>query len=252
MDQQQKISIRFYGDRQVRAVWSDEDHKWWFSVVDVVGAITGSVNPRFYWGTLKRRLKLRGNQLLTNCQQLKLRSTDGKKYATDCLPQELITNLVLVIPSKKADEFLAWFLYSENSIDGRSRKKAYDLIESGIIDRIEIGTTRGLQQIHSYLFGGLYDFAGQIRNVTISKGDFTFCRAQYLPGMLRQIERMPDDTYEEIIDKYVEMNVAHPFMEGNGRSTRIWLDLLLKERLGLCIDWGVRFILQDGKVLMVL
>ena len=106
------------------------------------------------------------------------------------------------------------------------------------MDSIEVGTTRGLQQIHAYLFGGLYDFAGQIRTVTISKGDFTFCRAQFLPQALKDIDRMADDTFDEIVAKYVEMNVAHPFMEGNGRSTRLWLDLLMKHRIGLCVDWS--------------
>ena len=127
---------------------------------------------------------------------------------------------------------------TNKSIDGQSRIKAYGLWDNWLMDSIEVGTTRGLQQIHGYLFGGLFDFAGQIRNVTISKGDFTFCRAQYLHQSLREIDRMPDDTFDEIVAKYVEMNVAHPFMEGNGRSTRLWLDLLLKNRVGRCVDWS--------------
>ncbi len=165
-------------------------------------------------------------------------SRDGKKYNTDCIAAEHIKALVRTIPSKNADHFLDWFTYSDNSIDGQSRKKAYALWESGLMDSIEVGTTRGLQQIHAYLFGGLYDFAGQIRTVTISKGDFTFCRAQFLPQALKDIDRMADDTFDEIVAKYVEMNVAHPFMEGNGRSTRLWLDLLMKHRIGLCVDWS--------------
>ena len=234
----QKISFRFYNDQEVRASWNSEENTWYFSIVDIVAAITGSPRPRVYWGTLKSRLKAKGNELYSNCIQLKLPSKDGKKYNTDCIAAEHIKALVRTIPSKNADHFLDWFTYSDNSIDGQSRKKAYALWESGLMDSIEVGTTRGLQQIHAYLFGGLYDFAGQIRTATISKGDFTFCRAQFLPQALKDIDRMADDTFDEIVAKYVEMNVAHPFMEGNGRSTRLWLDLLMKNRLGLCVDWS--------------
>ena len=126
----------------------------------------------------------------------------------------------------------------KNTIDGQSKRKAYTLFESNLLDTIPEGTVKGLQQIHSYLFGGLYDFAGQIRTKTISKGGFTFCLAQYLPQQLQIVERMPEETTDQIFDKYVEMNVCHPFMEGNGRSTRIWLDLMLKARMRKCIDWS--------------
>jgi cell filamentation protein len=100
------------------------------------------------------------------------------------------------------------------------------------------GTVKCLQQIHAYIFGGLYDFAGKIRTKTISKGNTIFCLAEYLQQNLKTIEQMPETTFDEIVDKYVEMNVAHPFMEGNGRSTRIWLDLIFKKRLGKCVDWS--------------
>ena len=122
--------------------------------------------------------------------------------------------------------------------DGKSKSKAYALFESSLIDSIEVGTVKGLQQIHAYLFGGLYDFAGQIRTVNIAKGGFQFAMAQYLPQTLANIEQMPETTFEEIADKYVEMNIAHPFREGNGRSTRIWLDLILKKQLQKCVDWS--------------
>ena len=101
-----------------------------------------------------------------------------------------------------------------------------------------MGTVQGLQQIHAYLFGGLYDFAGQIRQVNIAKGGFQFAMALYLPDTLTRIEQMPEQTWEQIVDKYVEMNIAHPFREGNGRATRIWLVLMLKKHLGLCVDWS--------------
>ena len=122
-------------------------------------------------------------------------------------------------------------------IDEKSLQKAFQLFESGDIERMEIGTTKGLQQIHKYIFGGLYDFAGKIRDKNISKGGFRFVNALYLNEILPKIEQMPENTFEEIIAKYVEMNIAHPFMEGNGRTMRIWLDLILKKHLNKVINW---------------
>ncbi len=122
-------------------------------------------------------------------------------------------------------------------IDEKSLQKAFQLFESGDIERMEIGTTKGLQQIHKYIFGGLYDFAGKIRDKNISKGGFRFANVLYLNEILPKIEQMPENTFEEIIAKYIEMNIAHPFMEGNGRTMRIWLDLILKKRLNKVINW---------------
>jgi cell filamentation protein len=123
------------------------------------------------------------------------------------------------------------------SLDGKSLEKAFKLIESGDVDRIEIETTNGLKEIHAYIFKDLYDFAGMIRTVNISKGGFRFANALYLNEILVKIEQMPEDTFEQIISKYVEMNIAHPFMEGNGRTMRIWLDLILKKRLQRVVNW---------------
>ncbi|MBK0371052.1 protein adenylyltransferase Fic [Flavobacterium agrisoli] len=124
-----------------------------------------------------------------------------------------------------------------NNIDKNSLENAYRLFESNDINFIEIGTTKGLQAIHKYLFHGLYDFAGQIRKLNISKGGFRFANALYLNEILVKIEQMPENSFEEIIAKYVEMNIAHPFMEGNGRSMRIWLDLILKNRIQKVVNW---------------
>lgn len=122
--------------------------------------------------------------------------------------------------------------------DEISKQRAIQLFGSPDLASFEVGTTRGLQQIHEYLFGGLYDFAGEIRTKNISKGDFRFANSLYLADILKRIEEMPETTFEEIVEKYAEMNIAHPFMEGNGRSTRIWLDVILRKRLGTCIDWA--------------
>ncbi len=235
---QSKKSIRFYKDHEVRAIWDQEKSEWWFSIVDIVGAITDSPSPRKYWSVLKTRLKKAGNELTTRCSQLKMTSADGKRYATDCFAQDDIIQLVRVIPSKKTADFLDWFVYSDSTIDGQSKKKAYTLLESGLLDDMEPGTVKSLQQIHAFLFGGLYDFAGKIRTKTISKGNTIFCLAEHLHQYLQTVEAMPDSHFDEIVDKYIEMNMAHPFMEGNGRSTRIWLDLIFKKRLKLCVDWS--------------
>nr|WP_242823006.1 Fic family protein [Syntrophobotulus glycolicus] len=133
---------------------------------------------------------------------------------------------------------MEWFAYSDETIDGKSKSKAYALFDSSLLETLEVGTVKGLQQIHGYLFGGLYDFAGQIRTLNIAKSGFQFAMARFLPETLKSIEKMSESTFDEIADKYVEMNVAHPFMEGNGRSTRIWLDLMLKKNHKLCVDWS--------------
>lgn len=231
----QKTSIRFFEDIPVRAVWDEESSKWWFCAADIVEALTKSKNPRSYWN----KIKSRRNELSTICRQLKLKARDGKFYNTDVVDESWLNTVIALIPSKKSEIFSRWMKNMETSLDEKSKQKAYELFESGFIDNIEVGTTKGLQQIHAYIFGGLYDFAGQIRTVNIAKGGFAFSPALYLDGALAHIEKMPENTLEEIVNKYVEMNVAHPFMEGNGRSMRIWLDLILKKNLKKCVDWSL-------------
>jgi len=119
-----------------------------------------------------------------------------------------------------------------------SKQKAKQLFESGDIEHMEIGTFKGLAQIHGYLFGDIYQFAGELRDVNLAKGNFRFAPRMYLPQSLEHISAMPQSTYEQIIEKYVEMNIAHPFREGNGRATRLWLDLILKNRIHRVIDWN--------------
>jgi cell filamentation protein len=209
--------------------------------LDIVGVLNEEPDyskVRNYWKYLKAKLKKENNQLVSATTQLKLTAADGKKYLTDTLDSKGVVELAKHFPNNRAMRFLDWFLYSDTSIDGQSKKKAYSLFESHLINEFEVGTTKGLQQIHAYLFGGLYDFAGQIREKSISKGGYSFVYAQQLKATLQQIDAMPQINFEEIIQKYAAMNQAHPFMEGNGRSTRIWLDLMLKKELKKCVDWS--------------
>lgn len=236
-----KISIRFFNDREVRAVWDEENSKWWFNVVDIVSILNEQpdyIKSHNYWRWLKRKLKLENNELVSVTHSFKFIAPDGKKRLADTLDSDGVIELAKNFPNTKSVKFLDWFLYSDNTIDGQSKKKAYTLFESGLLDSLEVGSMKCLQQIHAYLFGGLYDFAGKIRTKNISKGGFTFAPCQYFDITLRTIENMPETTFDEIMDKYIEMNVAHPFMEGNGRSTRIWLDLMLKRSLKKCVDWS--------------
>ena len=185
------------------------------------------------------KIKSRKNELSTICRQLKLKARDGKSYNTDVVDETGLNTVIALIPSKKSEVFASWMKNMETSLDEKSKQKAYELFESGFIDNIEVGTLKGLQQIHGYIFGGLYDFAGQIRTVNIANGGLAFAPALYLDGALAHIGKMSENTLEEIVNKYVEMNVAHPFMEGNGRSTRIWFDLILKRNLKKCVDWSL-------------
>lgn len=236
-----KKSIRFFNDREVRAVWDEEHNKWWFSATDIVRAINDEedyTKCRNYWKYLKGKFRKESIELVSITNHFKFEAPDGKQRKADALDAEGVQILATHYPNNRANAFLNWFIYSDNSIDGQSKKKAYTLIESGLLDSMEPGTVKCLQQIHAYLFGGLYDFAGQIRTKTIWKDGTLFCRAEYLMQNLRLIEQMPETSFDEIVNKYAEMNVAHPFMEGNGRSTRIWIDLMFKKRLKLCVDWS--------------
>ena len=229
-----KHSIRTFLNKPIRAIWDNENNKWWYFATDVVFALTDSKNPRIYWNAIKRR----NRELNTFCRQLKLYSNDGKKYLNDVIDEAAIKKLGLILRNKNNKDFQKWLEGGLDSIDEQSKRKAHTLFESNILDLSFVGKTILLQQIHAFLFEGIYDFAGKIRTRTISKGGFVFTNGDFLPIVLKDIDRMPDGTFSEIVDKYVEMNNAHPFMEGNGRSTRIWLDLLLKDRLKMCIDWS--------------
>ena len=229
-----KHSIRYFNNKQVRAVWDNDNSSWWYSAVDFIAILVEPNSPRRYWNNVK----VRNPELSPFCGQLKLFADDGKKYLSDVINEEGVRLLLTIIPSKYKKAIQDWIKGLLDPIDEQSKKKAYDFYMTELIEEDEIGQTIALQKIHAYLFEGLYPFAGKVRTRTISKGGFTFANGDFLPQVLRDIDKMPDNTFDEIMDKYVEMNIAHPFMEGNGRATRIWLDLLLKNRIQKCIDWS--------------
>ena len=229
-----KHSIRYFNNKPVRAVWDSSNSLWWYSAVDFIVILVNPNSPRRYWNNVK----VRNPELSPFCGQLKLLADDGKKYLSDVINEEGVRLLLTIIPTKYKKAIQDWIKGLLDPIDEQSKKKAYDFYKTELIEEDEIGKTIALQKIHSYLFEGLYPFAGKIRIKTISKGGFTFANGDFLPQILMDIDKMPDNTFDEIVDKYIEMNIAHPFMEGNGRATRIWLDLLLKNRLQRCIDWS--------------
>lgn len=229
-----KTSIRYFNKKPVRSRWDEESSSWFVCAIDLIATVVETSNPRIYWYTIKTR----NSELLANCKQLKMTASDGKIYDTDCLSIKGLDVLLDILPRKRRSILKEWLKGHNDPLDEQSKKKAYDLITSRVIYDIEVGTTRGLQQIHSYLFDGLYDFAGKIRDKNISKGGFMFANALYLPNILNDIDKMQENTIEQIVDKYVEMNIAHPFMEGNGRATRIWLDQILIRSLKKCVDWS--------------
>lgn len=229
-----KTSIRIYNNKPIRSIWEEKTNSWYYAAVDIISILTDSKNPKIYWPVFKKRHP----QIITNCKQLKLRAFDEKMYVTDVLNENGIDELLYLLPSRNNENIKKWIKGLSNPIDEKSKQKAYELYDSGLLEDIEVGTIKGLQQIHAYIFGGLYDFAGKIRSKTISKDNFIFCDAKYLSQELKRIELMSQSTIEEIVDKYIDMNIAHPFMEGNGRSTRIWLDQILKKELKKCVDWS--------------
>ena len=229
-----KHSIRYFLNNKVRAVWDDKENKWWYSSVDIISILTSSSNPRIYWNALKRRRL----ELHTNCRQLKLCADDGKQYLSDVIDENGIRKLCFVIHKSKNPEFEKWINGGLDPLDEQSKRKAYELYKTNLIDENEIGKTISLLKIHAYLFEGLYYFAGKIRKNTISKGGFVFANGEFLHQTLKQVEDMPQLTFDEIVEKYVEMNIAHPFNEGNGRATRIWLDLIFIKEIKQCVDWS--------------
>ena len=163
-----KISIRFFNDREVRAIWDEANSKWW----------------------LKKKMNADGVQLVSVTHDFKFEAPEGKKRVADALDNECVEILAKHYPNNRANAFLDWFTYSDNTINGKSKKKAYTFLESNLVADEDVGTVKSLQQIHAYIFGGLYDFAGQIRTKTISKGGFTFCLAEYLHPDINRLSEL--------------------------------------------------------------
>ena len=230
-----KHSIRYFNNKEVRAVWDQQKSQWWYSATDFISILVDPHSPRRYWYNVKNR----NPELSPFCGQLKLFAKDNKKYLSDVINEDGVRLLMTIIPSKYKKEIQDWLTGMLDPVDEQSKKKAYQLYQTSLLNDDEIGKTVSLQKIHGYLFEGLYKFAGQIRTKNISKGGFMFANADYLKDTLKQIDDMKEDTEEQIIEKYVEMNIAHPFMEGNGRATRIWLDYILIKRLHKCVNWAL-------------
>lgn len=228
-----KTSARSFNKTPVRAIWVDKEEQWWYSATDVIAALGVSTDPRRYWNNFK----MRHPDLTVYCRQQKMRTRDHKVYDTDCLSQDGINVLLVTLPSSNRKDFSDWIKGMSDPVDERSKQKAYELYDGSMLTDFEVGTIKGLQQIHAYLFEGLYDFAGKIRTKNISKGGFLFANCEFFDVIFDHIENMPQSNVDEIINKYIETNIAHPFLEGNGRATRIWLDQMLKKQTGLCVDW---------------
>ena len=217
----------------MRAIWEQDQTQWWYSAVDLTRILLGSQEPRKYWNIFKDR----NPELSSFCRQLKLYAADGKKYASDVINEDGIRLFATLISNKHKKDILSWLNGMMDPIDEQSKQKAYELYNTDLIHIDEVGKVISLQKIHGYLFEGLYPFAGKIRTKNISKDGFVFANSDFLPQILKSIDEMPEVTLDDIVRKYVEMNIAHPFMEGNGRATRIWLDLILKKQLKQCVDW---------------
>ena len=230
----EKTSIRFFNNKKVRARYDIKLNKWYYASSDIISSLMDTNNARKYWNTFKNR----HNEIKKYVKEIKLTADDGKIYLTDSLDEEGVKLLLSLIKTKDSDYFYKWIKGLANPVDEESRLRAYELYDNKLLLNLEPGKTESLKKIHEYLFKDLYDFAGIIRTKNIKKGNFAFANQMYLNDILNDIDNKKDNTFDEIIDKYIDTNIAHPFMEGNGRSMRIWLDLLLIKRLNKCIDWS--------------
>ena len=210
IDMNVKTSIRYFNDIPVRACWNESTSLWWYSAVDIIYVLTGSNNPRKYWNMFKAR----NPEMATICGQLKMKASDGKYYLSDVINESGVNTLLLLIPSKHKKAFSGWIKGLSSPLDEQSRRRAYELFQSDILESIEVGTTKGLKQIHSYLFGDLYDFAGKIREKNISKGGFIFANCIYLNEILKEIDNMNDNTLEEINNTLIVLSkVLHDYLK---------------------------------------
>ena len=230
-----KTSIRYFNNKKVRSRYDCDLNKWYYSASDIISSLLNTSNSRKYWNTFKNRHSI----LKSYVKIIKMTADDGKIYQTDSLDEEGIKVLLSLIKNiDLVGYFNKWIKGLNNKEDELSRLKSYELYDNNILLNMEAGKFKSLSEIHKYIFDGIYDFAGKIRDKNIKKKNFAFANAMYLNEIIGKIDDMDDSNFTSIVDKYIEMNIAHPFMEGNGRSMRIWLDLLFIKRLNKCIDWS--------------
>lgn len=225
--------IRFFKTKPIRVIWNKKKLQWYYSAVDLIQQLVKPTNARKYWNDLKTKTK----GLAKCCLKAKLEAEDGKYYETDVVNDVGISNIIVSLPNKQNIDIFGWIQMLCKSTDEQSKLKAYSLQTGNLLNSLEPGTVDSLLKIHNYIFGGIYSFAGKPRTKNISKGGFVFALCEHFPILFKQNDEKPQHDFDSIIDKYIEMNIIHPFMEGNGRATRIWLDLILKKELEMCVDW---------------
>lgn len=229
-----KVLYRKYNDIPIQSFWDEKTKKWWYSCADIIKVLANVKDSRIYWYVLKYR-----NPILAKySKQFALIANDNKRRLLETINQEGINELLYIIPIKNKQVVRQWLKELSKTPEQQSKQKAYSLWYGNLLDNMEPGTMLCLQQIHGYLFDGIYEYAGKIRTVNLSKGGFQFANCMHFNTSIEKVEKMPQKTFKEIVDKYIEMNIIHPFIEGNGRTTRIWLDLILKKELKKCINWS--------------
>lgn len=226
--------IKILNGKKVRIVWSESSSTFLYSATDLVLAFTSSKNPRIYWNAIKRRHP----EIKRYCFLAKLRAADNKLYNSDLLNYEGINELVFILKHPNRKFLISWLKGENGSIDEQAIKRAQDLYDINILNTDEIGTFLGLRKIHAYLFDGLYPNVGKVRNKNVPKGNIEFANYTFLKQILIHIDNMSSGNFNEIVEKYVEMNIAHPFLDGCEQSMRLWLDMILKIKLGKCINWA--------------
>lgn len=229
-----KTLIRYFDETPIRCRWEKNKNEWFYAVMDVIETLVKPAYPRKYWNTFKHRRP----ELLKKIKEMKLTSSDDKKYSTDVVGGEGVDYLLSYLSCSKKEEFSRWAKSLTNPLDEESRIKAYSLFDNGLLDEAEVGTFAGLQKIHAYLFDELYPYAGKLREENLPKGDKKLVDYKKLPETLKKIDEMPEGTLDEIIEKYIQMNEAHPFFDGNGVAMRIWLNQIFKKELNKIIDWS--------------
>lgn len=226
--------VKILNGKTVRIVWSEPASTFLYSATDLVLAFANSKNPRIYWNAIKRRHP----EIRKYCSQAKLLAADEKQYKSDVLTCDGINELVLILKHPNRRYLIDWIRGSNEPVNEQAKKRAYDLFGTNILKTDEIGTFIGLRKIHAYLFDGLYKNVGRVRTKNVVKNGVEYANYTFLKQILTHIDSMSSNTFDEIVEKYVEMNIAYPFLDGCEQSMRIWLDQMLKNKLEKCINWA--------------